>query len=174
MADYCTFQTAELPPTVVSWNFTTLPASIKTYHTSAKLHQTSYWTWFVGMSAEDCLCYNTISQYYKHLAVQHPSVELRLWTPPSFRLNAVGAPLPNIRTRGPREEHHLAKIRGSKDIDNMIYVSRKGFRWGTEGDVLVRMNSEEFWRWASEASTEEIIDEDKKAIRKAKQDVSER
>jgi hypothetical protein len=142
MAEHCIFQTGELPPTVVSWNFSTLPPSIKIYHTSAKLHQTSYWTWFVGMNAEDYLRYSTISQHYKHLAAQHPSVDLRLWTPSSFRLSSVGAPLLNIRTRGPGEERHLAKIRGSKGVQKIMYVSRKGFRWGTKGDALVRMNSE--------------------------------
>jgi hypothetical protein len=53
----------------------------------------------------------------------------------------------------------------------MMYVSKKGFRWGTKGDALVRMNAEEFWRWASEGTSKEIIDGDKEAIRKVKQDV---
>jgi len=173
MADHYVCQKAELPPTVTSWCFSTLPTSIKTYHASAKLHQTSYWTWFVGMSAEDYIRYNTISQNYKTLACQHPSIDLRLWTPSSFLLSEVGAPLPDIRTQGPSEVHHLAKIWGSEDVENMIYVSKRGFGWEDQRDTLVRMNSEEFWRWAGGATLKEIVDGDREAIRSAQQDLEE-
>jgi hypothetical protein len=119
------------------------------------------------MNTEDYRRYFRIATHFQFLSSQHPNIDLRLWTPPPLRLNRACAPLHNIRVQGPIEEHYLSKIRGSNDIGKTVYVSREGFDWDGGGEVLVRMNPEQLWRWAGETSVEEIEERDAEAIAKA-------
>lgn len=161
-------ETIALPSDLVKKPFASLPASVKTYRTSAHLHQINYWTWFIAMDAADYLRYSQITASYEFNSSQHPNVDFLLWTPKPLRLVEGCVPLHDIRVRGPVEEHRLLRNRGSEHLQKRVYISKKDFKWNNGGAVLVCVNPEQLWRWAAEVSVEAIAERNQEAIRRAK------